>query len=92
MLLQVVESGVTQMAPRECESPGPGHPEVVRMPAADYPDVPPHFGHWLAGFIDGEGCFGIRKSGDYPVDARLDSSSCGNRSAAGRVSPVAPPG
>lgn len=22
-----------------------------------YPDVPPDFGNWLAGFIDGEGCF-----------------------------------
>lgn len=27
------------------------------MHAAEYPEVPPDFGHWLAGFIDGEGSF-----------------------------------
>lgn len=29
------------------------------MQTRSYPDVPPDFGHWLAGFIDGEGCFSI---------------------------------
>lgn len=29
------------------------------MPEESYPDVPPDFGHWLAGFIDGEGCLTI---------------------------------
>lgn len=27
------------------------------MQTAPYPDVPADFGHWLAGLIDGEGCF-----------------------------------
>lgn len=31
------------------------------MPTREYPDVPPDFGHWLAGFIDGEGYFGINR-------------------------------
>jgi hypothetical protein len=26
-----------------------------------YPEVPPDFGNWLAGFIDGEGCFRIHR-------------------------------
>lgn len=29
------------------------------MHAGMYPEVPDDFGHWLAGFIDGEGCFWI---------------------------------
>jgi hypothetical protein len=29
------------------------------MQTREYPEVPPDFGHWLAGFIDGEGCFYI---------------------------------
>lgn len=29
------------------------------MQTGPYPDVPPDFGHWLAGFIDGEGSFSI---------------------------------
>ena len=29
------------------------------MQTAEYPEVPDDFGHWLAGFIDGEGCFTI---------------------------------
>lgn len=28
-----------------------------------YPELPPDFGHWLAGFIDGEGCFSIQLGG-----------------------------
>lgn len=33
------------------------------MQHADYPEVPDDFGHWLAGFIDGEGCFQIVRNG-----------------------------
>ena len=33
------------------------------MQTADYPEVPDDFGHWLAGFIDGEGSFWISKRG-----------------------------
>jgi LAGLIDADG endonuclease len=29
------------------------------MQTTHYPEVPDDFGHWLAGFIDGEGCFYI---------------------------------
>lgn len=32
------------------------------MQHAGYPDVPDDFGHWLAGFIDGEGCFLISQT------------------------------
>lgn len=31
------------------------------MQSRHYPEVPPDFGHWLAGFIDGEGCFIINR-------------------------------
>lgn len=31
------------------------------MDYPDHPDVDPEFGHWLAGFVDGEGCFQILK-------------------------------
>lgn len=33
------------------------------MQTGPYPDVPSDFGHWLAGFIDGEGCFTIDRIG-----------------------------
>lgn len=33
------------------------------MQHADYPEVSDDFGHWLAGFIDGEGCFSITYNG-----------------------------
>ena len=40
------------------------------MQTPEYPPVPPDFGNWLAGFIDGEGCFLIarrtRREGAYP--------------------------
>jgi hypothetical protein len=29
---------------------------------AEYPEVAPDFGHWLAGFIDGEGCFIVARA------------------------------
>ncbi len=32
-------------------------------PQHDIAAVPVEFGHWLAGFYDGEGCFAVRKNG-----------------------------
>ncbi len=32
------------------------------MQAKSYPEIDPAFGHWLAGFIDGEGCFYITRN------------------------------
>lgn len=31
------------------------------MQTEPYPEIDPAFGHWLAGFIDGEGCFCISR-------------------------------
>lgn len=43
------------------------------MQTADYPEVPPDFGHWLAGFIDGEGSFYINR---VSANRRTPSYSC----------------
>ncbi len=40
------------------------------MQLADYPTVPPDFGNWLAGFIDGEGCFSMNRLRRKGVDYR----------------------
>jgi LAGLIDADG endonuclease len=29
--------------------------------APDAPEIDPEFAHWFAGFVDGEGCFSVRK-------------------------------
>lgn len=39
------------------------------MQQREYPEIPDDFGYWLAGFIDGEGCFSISYNG-----ARLNRS------------------
>ena len=39
------------------------------MQHKQYPAVPDDFGHWLAGFIDGEGCFGITRKPH--IDSRI---------------------
>lgn len=33
--------------------------ELIDDPPEEHPDLADGFGHWLAGFIDGEGCFAI---------------------------------
>jgi hypothetical protein len=37
------------------------------MHAGQYPEVGPDFGSWLAGFIDGEGCFIVARGGGPAV-------------------------
>lgn len=51
------------------------------MQAPQYPDLPDDLGHWLAGFIDGEGYFGIRQHPKGPFQCvfslglRIDDSA-----------------
>lgn len=37
----------------------------MEIPRNDLKEVDPYFGHWLAGFVDGEGCFQIQKIKTY---------------------------
>ena len=39
------------------------------MQTADYPEVTDDFGHWLAGFMDGEGCFQVGRRVRTPARA-----------------------
>lgn len=53
------------------------HPPQHKRPLEDYPRVDPDFGHWLAGFTDGEGSFSIsrpRKSYicSFHISLRMD--------------------
>lgn len=50
-----------KMAPRDSHRRGPAQEVEAPMQDGIYPEVPDAFGNWLAGFIDGEGCFWIRR-------------------------------
>lgn len=69
-----LEEGAPADVCPSCAGPAPLRVEV--------PDIDPAFGHWLAGFVDGEGCFRIAENNGgrsmccrFLINLRLDDEA-----------------